>query len=93
MFLEKLFKTASAAIFAASFTLSASASDGQRLNINTATAEEIDKTLVFVSENTARKIVEYRNHNGDFDSLQEFAEVEGVSKRLARYNRSRVSFE
>lgn len=86
--------TLSASFITAVLAISAHANnDGERLNINLATAEQIDNTLVFVGKNTAQNIVNYRNENGDFKNLQEFAKVEGVSKRLARYNRSRISFE
>ena len=86
--------TLSASFITAVLAISAHANnDGERLNINLATAEQIDNTLVFVGKNTAQNIVKYRNENGDFKNLQEFAKVEGVSKRLARYNRSRISFE
>ena len=72
--------------------ITAQAGQSERLNINTASAYEIDNTLVFVGEKTARAIVEYRSRHGRFDSLNDLAEVKGVSKRLARYNRSRISF-
>lgn len=86
--------TVSVSLLTAALAISAHANnDGERLNINLATAEQIDNTLVFVGKNTAQNIVNYRNENGDFKNLQEFAKVEGVSKRLARYNRSRISFE
>ena len=86
--------TLSVSFITAVLAISAHANnDSERLNINLATAEQIDNTLVFVGKNTAQNIVNYRNENGDFKNLQEFAKVEGVSKRLARYNRSRISFE
>ena len=78
--------------FLSAVAITAQADENTRLNINTATADQIDKTLVFVGENTAKKIVEYRNKHGEFYSLSDLAEVKGVSKRLARYNRSRISF-
>ena len=94
-FLKKVFlkKSATAAILASALALSAHAGQVSRLNINTASADQIDKTLVFVTANTAKKIVEYRNQHGAFSSLSDLAEVKGVSKRLTRYNRSRISFE
>ena len=67
--------------------------DPSRLNINTASAETIDKTLVFVGQQTARKIVEYRQQYGTFNNLDDLAKVKGVSKRLARYNRNRIRFQ
>lgn len=85
--------TAITALLTAAVTLSAQAAENNRLNINQASANEIDQTLVFVSEQTAQKIVDYRKENGNFSNLNDLASVVGVSKRLARYNRSRISFE
>ena len=79
--------------FLTAIALSAQADQSSRLNINTATAEEIDKVLVFVGSQTAEAIVLHRSERGGFESLDDFAQVEGVSKRLARYNRSRIRFE
>ena len=75
------------------FAISAQADQASRLNINTATAEQIDNTLVFVGERTAKAIVEYRSKNGQFQTLDDLAKVKGLSKRLAKYNRSRISFQ
>ncbi|WP_330924159.1 ComEA family DNA-binding protein [Candidatus Sororendozoicomonas aggregata] len=89
----KFFKVPSliiAAVSAAAIT--AHAGQSERLNINTASAHEIDNTLVFVGAKTAQAIVNYRSRYGRFDSLNDLAQVKGVSKRLARYNRSRISF-
>ncbi len=89
----KFIKVPSLVIAAISaIAINAQADQLSRLNINQASAEEIDKTLVFVGEKTARAIVEYRNRYGAFQSLDDLAQVKGVSKRLARYNRSRVRF-
>lgn len=85
--------TAITAFLTAAVTLSAHAAENDRLNINQASAKEIDQTLVFVSEKTAEQIVAYRATNGEFGNLDELAAVKGVSKRLVRYNRSRISFE
>ncbi len=86
-------KSLGAAILISTLAVSAHAGESNRLNINQSSATEIDKTLVFVSEDTARSIVEYRDQHGEFSSIHELAKVKGVSKRLARYNRSRISFE
>ena len=81
------------ALFTSALALSAQASESARLNINQASAEEIDRTLVFVSEQTARQIIEYRKNHGHFNCLNDLSEVSGVSKRLVRYNRSRIRFD
>lgn len=90
----KLIKMPSLVIaFLSVMAISAQASEAIRLNINTATADQIDKTLVFVGDKTAQAIVEYRSLHGSFDNLSDLAKVKGLSKRLARYNRSRIDFQ
>ncbi|MGB0360031.1 MAG: ComEA family DNA-binding protein [Endozoicomonas sp.] len=87
MFMKKL----SAAILLCS-AFSVYALDNDRLNINQASAMEIDTKLVFVSEQTANKIVKHREAHGPFKSIDDLAKVDGVSKRLTRFNRSRIRF-
>lgn len=65
----------------------------ERLDINTASAEQIDKTLVFVGSKTAQRIVEYRDQYGKFLTKADLAKVKGVSKRMVRMNRSRIEFK
>ena len=56
---------------------------GQPLNLNTATLEQLD-TLTGVGPATAQKILEFREENGGFGSVEELAEVPGIGeKRLA----------
>lgn len=49
----------------------------KKVNINTATKEELD-TLPGVGESTANKIINYREENGKFKSIEEIKEVSGI---------------
>ena len=51
-----------------------------QININTATIEELDK-LPGVGEATANKIVSHRNDNGEFKSIEEIKNVNGIGDR------------
>jgi competence protein ComEA len=51
----------------------------QRININTATAEELD-TLPGVGEVTAAKIVEYRQQHGPFRTVEDIMDVPGIGE-------------
>ena len=48
-----------------------------KVNINTATQEELD-TLPGIGESTANKIINYREENGKFKSIEEIKEVSGI---------------
>lgn len=51
-----------------------------QVNINTATIEELDK-LPGVGEATANKIVSHRNDNGQFKSIEEIKNVNGIGDK------------
>lgn len=89
----KFLKSPAVLLAATVLAFNVQAGEPSRLNINTASAETIDKTLVFVGVHTAQNIVDYRSQHGRFQNLDDLAKVKGVSKKLARYNRNRVRFQ
>ena len=48
----------------------------QKININTATAQELSN-LVYISWDLAQKIVSYRNTNGNFMNLNDLLNISG----------------
>ena len=55
----------------------------QCLNLNTATAKELEQ-LPGIGEVMARKIIEYRDHNGPLRRPEEIIAIEGFSERKYR---------
>ena len=51
----------------------------QKVNINTATKEELD-TLPGIGEKKKKKIINYRRENGNFSSIEEIKEVNGIGE-------------
>jgi competence protein ComEA len=64
-------------------TPAAEPAEGQPLNLNTATLEQLD-TLTGVGPTTAQKILDFREEQGGFSSVEELGEIPGIGdKRLA----------
>jgi competence protein ComEA len=51
---------------------------GGKININMATAKELDEFLPGIGETYANRIVDYREKNGRFKSIDEITKVEGI---------------
>jgi competence protein ComEA len=58
-----------------------SAADDGRIDINRATADELDE-LPGIGPAIAARIVEFREDNGPFGSIDELARVDGISARM-----------
>jgi competence ComEA-like helix-hairpin-helix protein len=57
---------------------------GKTVNINKATAEELVKNVPLINAEMAKRIVQYRKDNGDFQTLEELLQVEGFNRDLLR---------
>lgn len=56
-------------------------SSNQKLNINTATADELDEKLSGIGPVIAKRIIEYRNSVGKFNSIEEIKNVSGIGDK------------
>jgi competence protein ComEA len=74
-------------------TTSVQAEQGPRVNINTASAETLQKELSGIGAAKAAAIVAYRNENGSFTSVDELIEVKGIGKALLDKNREMLALE
>lgn len=57
-----------------------------KVNINTATAEELANKLNGVGLNKARLIVEYREKYGNFIAIEQLKEVKGIGQTILDKN-------
>ena len=64
---------------------------GEHVDINTASAEEIDAALVNVGRTKAEAIVAYRKAHGRFESAEQLALVKGIGLGTVEKNRDRIS--
>lgn len=61
------------------------------LDINTATAEQFDDTLAGVGKAKAQAIVEDREKNGPFKSVDDLERVNGIGPAIIAKNRDRIT--
>jgi competence protein ComEA len=80
-----------AASAAASAATAAPAAQTGAVNINTATAEELQKSLKGIGKVKAQAIVDYRASNGPFTTLDQLLEVKGIGKGTLEKNRDKIS--
>lgn len=68
----------------------AAVADG-RLDLNSAGAEQLAAMLDGVGESRAEAIIEYRESNGGFTSVDELTEVSGIGEVTLEENRDLLS--
>ena len=78
------------AVQAPSQTVQQTVSD--KLNINTASASEIQKALIGIGAKKAEAIVQYREKHGSFTAAEQLLEVQGIGKATLEKNRDRIVF-
>lgn len=80
-----------AAVEAAKPAAQPEASQAAMVNINTADAEQLQKSLKGIGKVKAEAIVEYRNTNGAFTSVDQLLEVKGIGKATLEKNRDKIT--
>ncbi|GGK11644.1 ComEA family DNA-binding protein [Luteimonas terricola] len=73
-----------------SLLIAGSAFASEKVNINTADAEAIERALVNIGLSKAEAIVAYRKANGAFKSADELVNVKGVGLKTVERNRDRI---
>ncbi|MCY4472807.1 MAG: helix-hairpin-helix domain-containing protein [Kistimonas sp.] len=83
-------KTFMVALLAASLSttagLAGAREKAEKININTASVEVLDKQLKYVGKKTAKRIVAYRKAHGPFNSVDDLNEVHGIGTRVLKAN-------
>jgi competence protein ComEA len=62
-----------------------------KVNINTASAEQIAATMTGIGDNKARAIVEYRSTKGKFKSINDLENVDGIGSKTIEKNKDKIS--
>jgi competence protein ComEA len=63
-----------------------------KLNINTASADELEK-LKQVGPNYAVRIIEYREKNGPFEKPEDIMNVKGIGPKTFELNKEQIVVE
>ena len=63
----------------------------EKVNINTASAEQIASAMTGVGESKAKAIVEYRNQHGKFKSIQDLEYVDGIGEKTIEKNSHKLT--
>ncbi|MFF7107645.1 ComEA family DNA-binding protein [Pseudomonas sichuanensis] len=64
-----------------------------RVDLNTADAQTLQKALNGIGQAKAQAIVAYREANGPFTSVDELLEIKGIGKALLERNRDKLMVE
>jgi len=62
------------------------------ININTANSTEIAKALNGIGLKKAEAIINYREKNGSFSSLDQLNRVKGIGKKTLKNNQQDIQF-
>ncbi len=68
-----------------------SVAQADTLDINTATADQLSSVMVGVGPAKAQAIVDYRDSNGPFGSIDELSAVKGIGAATVDKNRDFIS--
>jgi len=77
-------------LFCVALLASISLAQTVKVNINTATAEELT-VLKYVGETLSQRIVEYREEHGAFESPEDIMKVRGVGQRIYEANKDIIT--
>jgi competence protein ComEA len=68
------------------------AQEGEKVNINTASAEELTQ-LKGVGHQYAERIVQYREEHGPFSTAEDMMKVPGIGPKTCEANKDRITVE
>ncbi len=78
------------ALFFVSIAPAAFSAEGNKVNINTASVEELI-TLDRIGQKYAERIIQYRETNGPFVTVEDITMVKGIGQKTLDANRDRMT--
>jgi len=78
-------------LFLTTILLFSSAAFAGKININSASAEQIASTMTGIGESKAKAIVDYRSSHGKFKSVQDLENVDGIGGKTVEKNKDKIT--
>ncbi len=88
--MKKIFTLVTTLIFCCTIISPLWGEDAEMININTASAEELEQ-LYRVGPTYAARIIEYREKNGPFEKPEDIMNVSGIGSKTFEKNKERIS--
>jgi competence ComEA-like helix-hairpin-helix protein len=66
------------------------AADAGKIDLNTATAEQL-MSLDRIGQAVAKRIVDYREKNGPFATIEDLMKVQGIGEKVFAANKDRIT--
>ncbi|MFD1805159.1 ComEA family DNA-binding protein [Pasteurella oralis] len=63
-----------------------------KVNVNSATAAELQQALIGIGTKKAEAIIQYREAHGPFSMAEQLLEVQGIGKAILEKNKDRLLF-
>ena len=78
-------------LFLTTILLFSSAAFAGKININSASAEQIASAMTGIGDSKAKAIVDYRSSHGKFKSVQDLENVDGIGSKTVEKNKDKIT--
>ena len=77
-------------LFLSTILLLSTSAFAEKININTANADQIASAMSGIGDNKAKAIVEYRTSHGKFKTIDSLENVDGIGEKTIEKNKDNI---